>query len=598
MGGMRMDDKVNDLNAEDNVQEGNYADIKNEVEQVSTTEKSFFNWKVIAIIVLAVVVVLLVVRSDDANSATGAVVGLNENAVPVEMYVMSQCPYGTQVEDAIKPVLDELKGNVNFNLEFIGNDQGGTLVSLHGDPEVRGDKVQLCAKKYNPDKYMDMIICMNKDARAIPGNWEGCSTGLDVEKIRTCYDGQEGDQLLRESFKKAEEKGVSGSPTIYINGNQYQGNRDGLSFKRAICQGSSIPECAAVPECVADYDCVPRSDKDAKCNQGKCEYVDPVKFKFYVINSKECTSCDTTQILQAIKGMFKGAEISDLDVSSDEAKKFVDELGLVYLPSYLAETKITESSVWSTNPNLAMAFEKNGEYYKLNDELTGATYFISAEKREEFFSSLGVKTGDNKPQIDFFVMSYCPYGNLAEEALYSVYSLLKGKVDFNPHYVFYSNYNTGYPNFCYDKENKYCSMHGIQELNQDVRELCVLKNYDLDKWFEFAKAMNAQCNAQNADICWQNVAVGIGIDVDKIGKCQENEAEGILKTELELDERFKARGSPSIYIDGMSYNGDRSSEGYKTALCDAFETKPNECNTQLQGNTAGAATAPMAGCAM
>ena len=71
-----------------------------------------------------------------------------------------------------------------------------------------------------------------------------------------------------------------------------------------------------------------------------------------------------------------------------------------------------------------------------------------------------------------------------------------------------------------------------------------------------------------------------------------------MKTELELDERFKARGSPSIYIDGMSYNGDRSSEGYKTALCDAFETKPNECNTQLQGNTAGAATAPMAGCAM
>ena len=74
----------------------------------------------------------------------------------------------------------------------------------------------------------------------------------------------------------------------------------------------------------------------------------------------------------------------------------------------------------------------------------------------------------------------------------------------------YSNYNGGGATYCLDKENKYCSMHGIQELNQGVRELCVQK-YQPDKLWDFVMKINKACSASNADTCWEAVAKTAGV---------------------------------------------------------------------------------------
>ncbi|MEM4398034.1 MAG: hypothetical protein QW757_05425, partial [Candidatus Woesearchaeota archaeon] len=57
----------------------------------------------------------------------------------LDFYVMSQCPYGVQVENAIKPVLDKLGDAVDFSVNFIATDLGnGNFQSLHGNNEVLG----------------------------------------------------------------------------------------------------------------------------------------------------------------------------------------------------------------------------------------------------------------------------------------------------------------------------------------------------------------------------------------------------------------------------------------------------------------------------
>jgi len=86
-------------------------------------------------------------------------------------------------------------------------------------------------------------------------------------------------------------------------------------------------------------------------------------------------------------------------------------------------------------------------------------------------------------EVDFYVMSYCPYGDIAEEALEPVYRVLKDNVNFNPKYIFYNNYQGGGPAYCIDAESKYCSMHGVQEANQGIRELCVEKYFGSDAFF-------------------------------------------------------------------------------------------------------------------
>ena len=161
------------------------------------------------------------------------------------------------------------------------------------------------------------------------------------------------------------------------------------------------------------------------------------------------------------------------------------------------------------------------------------------------------------PNAKLFIMSFCPYGNQAEELMAPVVKLLGEKAEIEPHYVIYSNYGGGGPNFCLDEENKYCSMHGIQELNQGVRELCVYK-YQKSKFWDFLKEINKNCSSQNADTCWEGIAQNIGIDVQKIKDCQKNEAINLLAQEASLSQEYGVKGSPQLFINGTEYKGGRS----------------------------------------
>ena len=53
----------------------------------------------------------------------------------------------------------------------------------------------------------------------------------------------------------------------------------------------------------------------------------------------------------------------------------------------------------------------------------------------------------DKAKIDFYVMSYCPYGNQAEDGMSPVAALLNDKINFEPHYVIYGNYGGGGPKY-------------------------------------------------------------------------------------------------------------------------------------------------------
>lgn len=198
----------------------------------------------------------------------------------------------------------------------------------------------------------------------------------------------------------------------------------------------------------------------------------------------------------------------------------------------------------------------------------------------------------DKAEANLFIMSFCPYGNQAEELMIPVVDLLKGKADIKLHYVIYSNYQGGGPNYCLDKENKYCSMHGIQEVNQDVRELCVQK-YQGDKFWNFVKQINASCTAQNVDTCWEGVASTTGIDTNKIKTCQKKEAVTLLQNEVELGKKYGISGSPQLIINDVEYQGNRSAEGFKAAICSGFNTAPSECSTTL---STGSGTTPSGGC--
>ncbi len=185
------------------------------------------------------------------------------------------------------------------------------------------------------------------------------------------------------------------------------------------------------------------------------------------------------------------------------------------------------------------------------------------------------------PNFKMFVMSFCPYGQQAEAAVQPVAELFGDKIAFEPHFVVSK-----------DSSGNYVSLHGAKELNEDVRQMCIWKNYQ-EKWWGYVSAINENCALSDIDSCWSSIAQQKGIDVAKIEACAADEAETLLAAELALNQEFSVRGSPAMFVNDKTYSGARTANAIKAGVCGAFATSPDECSETLS-STAAATTG---GCA-
>lgn len=184
----------------------------------------------------------------------------------------------------------------------------------------------------------------------------------------------------------------------------------------------------------------------------------------------------------------------------------------------------------------------------------------------------------DKPQVDLYVMSFCPFGNKAEDTLKAAYNLLKDKVTFNFHYIVNS------------EGDAIQSLHGEKEVAQNEREACVLRDYGKDKWLDFVTYVNTNCGSDGT--CWEAGAKTSGLNVSKISSCVTADGTNLMKTDEKISSDAGANGSPTMIINGVetkSVYQYGNSEAYKQAICSAFNNVPAECLETLEATptTAG-----------
>ncbi|MFH1561123.1 MAG: thioredoxin domain-containing protein [Patescibacteria group bacterium] len=214
-------------------------------------------------------------------------------------------------------------------------------------------------------------------------------------------------------------------------------------------------------------------------------------------------------------------------------------------------------------------------------------------------------TQSDKPTLEFYVMSFCPFGNQAETGLKPVAELLGDKVDWQPRYIIDKQskpqleeicqsriydqatcqgyVDQGYfPNLeackqrfyttateCFEKTtadclatedgNYYCSLHGKKELNQNVREICAWnQTEDKNQWWQFVDLVNNGCQLETVDQCWQAKADEAKLDKDKIQECFNTQAIELLDKEVAATQKAQVSGSPSVFINGVNYPGDEA----------------------------------------
>lgn len=546
------------------------------------------------------VVSILYVRETGVFKKIKNIGSTKEKNVTVDLFVMSQCPYGTQAEDAMKVVYDKMGDVFNYNINYIADvGADGTFSSLHGELEVKGNISQLCAKKYDEAKYLDMIACQNKEAAGIPLNWESCAKEANLEninKIKECYEGEEGKGLLTENIKLAQEKNVGGSPTYYLNNEIYLGNRDASSIMRAICSkiDNNHKECANIPVCSVDSDCTAEANKVGLCvnpdsADAKCEYKDPSRVDLIVLNDERCSECSVaSEITDSLKEIFKGLVVKEVDYSSEEGRNLYNNIPGLKLPAFLFSSNVSGGEGYS---NVQRYLSAAGDYGLL---AVGSTFDPTKEIcdnnvddnkngkidcSDSDCSNDLVCRSEIKNRVDVFVMSDCPYGVQAENSMKEVLNNFGNKIVFNINYIATDNGN-----------GTFSSLHGEYEAQEDIRQLCVKKYYPA-KLMDYIWCRNEQ-GVQAGD--WTTCATNNGIVSKTIETCTNGEGKGLLSANIKVAEGLGISASPTWLINNKYQASGIDAESIKKVICQ-YNSGLVGCENTLTSGAGAANTA--AGCA-
>jgi hypothetical protein len=184
---------------------------------------------------------------------------------------------------------------------------------------------------------------------------------------------------------------------------------------------------------------------------------------------------------------------------------------------------------------------------------------------------------NTRPTVDLFVMAFCPYGTQAETVMRPVVDLLGLKADIRVHYI------TTVKGTSIGSVD---SLHGPVEAKEDLYQICLMRSQPARYW-EYLGLFNEQCypkwqDASALESCRKNVTDTLGIDTASVQTCMSgSEGIALLKADETESNKYSASASPTLIINGVEYDGARTPEAYKQAICASFDTPPSECNTTL-----------------
>jgi len=215
---------------------------------------------------------------------------------------------------------------------------------------------------------------------------------------------------------------------------------------------------------------------------------------------------------------------------------------------------------------------KDGKYFANSivalDKLTTKASTSSSTKTA---STTVPKT--DKPVVEAFIFSYCPYGLQFEKALSPVYDLLKNKADINVVAI--------------------GAMHGEFEKVESLRQLCIQKNYGKDKLWAYLNKFDANttigsCSGSASCLSplLSSLMSSLSIDKAKIDTCMASDATALYAADGARAQELGISGSPTFVINGVQVQVGRDPQSVKTAICNAFTTAPSECSETLSSTAA------------
>jgi len=232
-----------------------------------------------------------------------------------------------------------------------------------------------------------------------------------------------------------------------------------------------------------------------------------------------------------------------------------------------------------------------GNFYEVSVLINGQKSVLSVTKDGEYLAQLiplslpepeelepvEAIVKSDVPEVELFIMAYCPYGTQAEKGFIPAIKTLGDNIDAKIRFVYYA-------------------MHDKLELDEQLKEYCIQEEQP-DKFLDYL-----ECFLEDGDS--DRCLVEVGIDKDKLDSC-------VLKTDSEfkvtekyndestwlngrfplfdihkdLNEAYDIGGSPTLVINGNVVSSGRDPASYLDVICQAFNEAPEECGEELLDTT-------------
>jgi hypothetical protein len=177
---------------------------------------------------------------------------------------------------------------------------------------------------------------------------------------------------------------------------------------------------------------------------------------------------------------------------------------------------------------------------------------------------------DGKLQLDFFVMSYCPYGvRFIDGTLAEMLNKMGDSVEWTPYFILDR-----------DESGKLNSMHGQKEVDEDLRMICIREKFGRKKWLGYAGCFSREIFSKpQGGKDWKECALAADINPDEVNKCMKDEVDKLAEKDMKLSNTYNANGSPTaVYNCNKQIVGAIPFEQVKAQICKLIPgTKPAAC---------------------
>ena len=180
-----------------------------------------------------------------------------------------------------------------------------------------------------------------------------------------------------------------------------------------------------------------------------------------------------------------------------------------------------------------------------------------------------------RPVIELFIMSLCPYGIKAEQAVLPVAGEFGDTVDFRMRFITQVGGDT------IDKVN---SLHGRDEVREDAREAMILRSSPgqfpayLDSLAKNACVLS--CGGLKMDDFFTKTAAELKLDARALEADAYGPKAVAMFRQDEADvKKYEVSASPTLVINGVkSQSVFKGKEDIRKAICSAFAQQPAACH--------------------